>query len=48
MYNLIDILQLSPSLFILMDTDMNNNKKKKPNQVRDGILYLNEAVYSIL
>jgi hypothetical protein len=37
---------LSPSLFILMDTDM--NKKKKPNQVRDGILYLNEAVYSIL
>jgi hypothetical protein len=47
MYNLIDILQLSPSLFILMDTDM-NNKKKKPNQVRDGILYLNEAVYSIL
>jgi hypothetical protein len=47
MYNLIDILQLSPSLFILMDTDM-NKKKKKPNQVRDGILYLNEAVYSIL
>jgi hypothetical protein len=41
-----DILQLSPSLFILIDTDM--NKKKNPNQVRDGILSLNEAAYSIL
>jgi len=30
-----------------MDTGM-NLKKKNPNQVRDGILYVNEAAYSIL
>jgi len=39
-----DILQLSLSNGYRYEF----KKKKNPNQVRDGILYVNEAAYSIL